>query len=366
MSLARPVARLGNVPALDGLRALAIATVVVSHTRFSRLLPGGGIGVDLFFVLSGFLITTLLMEEWRRRGSIDIGAFYMRRAIRLGPALVLLLGGVFLMSFAPPLAEATPGEVARFSLYVLTYTSNWVLALQLQHWPSLLGHLWSLAVEEQFYLVWPVLLFVALRRGGSPRGLCVALLATVAALAVWRAIVWHTTHDVHRVYFATDCRASGMLLGAALGAGRAMGLRVARPVASVLAMGGLLLYAWTARHVDQQTSYPFLLGLKLVELASAAMLLGLGAGDAGPIARALAWPPLVWLGRRSYAVYLWHVPLLYAAYHLLPGGDVMTTVAGVGMTLGVSVLSWRFVEAPALRHKSRFERSAPALLPQAA
>ena len=354
------------LPALDGVRAVAIVPVVLFHTDFSRLLPGGAVGVDLFFVLSGFLITTLLLEERARCGGIGIPAFYARRALRLGPALLLLLAAAWLLSFIPALAESTPSEVARFSLYVLTYTSNWILALQLQHWPALLGHIWSLAVEEQYYLVWPVVLSLLLARGARLRSIAIGLLLLVAGLALWRALLWHQLHDVHRVYFATDTRASGLLFGSVLGVVRESGLRLPARASAVVVACGLLLYGWTIAHVDQQTSSRLLLGLKLVELSAGAMIFALGAGERQPVARWLESAPLVWIGRRSYGIYLWHVPMLYAAYHLLAWGRIGNTLAGVAATIASAALSYRFVERPLLRYKGRFERPARPLQPQAA
>src|ERR671917_1081296 len=209
--------RLSYLPGLDGLRAFAVIAVLLYHAELSWI-RGGFLGVEVFFVISGYLITTLLLTEWHQQGRINLMGFWLRRVRRLLPALYLLL--VVTLAFA---VVFLPGEVARLrgdALAAFGYVTNWYLILGEQSYfetvgrPSLLLHLWSLAVEEQFYLLWPPL-FVAgiilLRR----YALLVAL-AGAAASALLMAFLYQPDVDPSRIYYGTDTRATGLLLGAAL------------------------------------------------------------------------------------------------------------------------------------------------------
>src|SRR5215212_7430151 len=217
--------RLSYLPGLDGLRAFAVIAVLLYHAELSWI-RGGFLGVEVFFVISGYLITTLLLTEWHRQGRINVVGFWMRRARRLLPALYLLL--VVTLTFA---VVFLPGEVARLrddALAALGYVTNWYLILGEQSYfetvgrPSLLQHLWSLAVEEQFYVLWPLLLSVALwgvapRRRWQRRRLALRIaLAGAAGSALLMATLYQPGVDPSRVYYGTDTRAAGLLFGAAL------------------------------------------------------------------------------------------------------------------------------------------------------
>ncbi|HRF50992.1 MAG TPA: acyltransferase, partial [Anaerolineales bacterium] len=218
--------RLPHLPALDGIRALAVVAVFLYHTRFPWA-AGGFLGVESFFVISGFLITSLLVREWLGAGRIDLGAFWLRRARRLLPAMwaVLLAAPILVALLAP---SALP-RLAEDTLAALAYATNWAyIVREIPYFeqyaqPPVLQHLWSLAVEEQFYLVWPLVMVVALR------GLKIATLRdarrlvlgfALAALAstLWMAALQDPAGDASRVYFGTDTRAAGFLVGAALAA----------------------------------------------------------------------------------------------------------------------------------------------------
>jgi peptidoglycan/LPS O-acetylase OafA/YrhL len=348
------------------VRALAIVPVVLFHTALSRHIPGGAAGVDLFFVLSGFLITTILLEEWARDGRVDVGAFYVRRALRLGPAMLALLLFAWVATLAGWGTAMTARAMTSFTVYVLTYTANWVLAHQTMAWPPMLGHLWSLAVEEQFYLVWPWLLVLVLRGGLRLRHAIALLLVTIAALALWRAIHWHRHHDLYRVLYSTDMRAGGLLFGGAVAAFRRLGWRVSRPLAFTLAAAGVLLCAYSFLFVDKLRAYPLLGGLQPVELGGGMLVFALATGACGPLQRLLEARPLLWLGRRSYGIYLWHLPALYLASEALPGARVLATFVGVAVALPVAELSYRYVEQPALRLKARRAARGGAVPPVAA
>src|ERR687894_1117737 len=221
----RPPAGTGSLPylpGLDGLRALAVIAVLLYHAGISWI-PGGFLGVEVFFVLSGYLITALLLAEWRTKGSVDVKAFWLGRARRLLPALYLLL--VVTLAYA---VVFLPGEVAGLRedvIAALGYVTNWYLVLGHESYfeavgrPSLLKHLWSLAVEEQFYLFWPLVFWLGVSFGATrwrTRRVLMAALGGAAISVALMAVLFVPGVDPSRLYYGTDTRAGGLLVGAAL------------------------------------------------------------------------------------------------------------------------------------------------------
>src|SRR5262245_59947737 len=206
------------VPCLDGLRALAVVAVLLYHADVAWL-PGGFLGVDVFFVLSGYLITALLLAEWHAHRSIDLPRFWLRRARRLLPALfaVIAIALAFALVWLPDEVANLRGD----ALAALAYVTNWHLIFKQDSYfetigrPSLFQHLWSLAVEEQFYLLWPPLLLVLLRQRGRRGALAVALIGAAASAALMM-LLYQPDVDPSRLYYSTDTRAFAPLLGAAL------------------------------------------------------------------------------------------------------------------------------------------------------
>jgi peptidoglycan/LPS O-acetylase OafA/YrhL len=254
-------------------------------------LPGGFYGVDLFFVLSGFLITTLLLQERTTTGRVSFGAFYARRARRLLPALVAVLGVACFMALVPP-AGSGPGY-GRFAiegvLACLLYAAN-VFRMLGHLLPINLTSMWSLAEEEQFHFLWPAL-FVLLSRRLDARRLAVVLFALAIAVSAWRAGVTLTDGATGRAYFGPDMRCSGLLLGSA----RAAGLRLPRiPLAALAALaviGALAVFA------HGSSEFAYVAGFPLAELAGIVLILAALGGS-----RVLTVPPLVWVGTISYGV----------------------------------------------------------------
>jgi peptidoglycan/LPS O-acetylase OafA/YrhL len=363
---------LGHSPALDGLRGLALVLVLVYHfTGVGGPLPGGWCGVDIFFVLSGFLITALLLDERRLHGRVSLGRFYARRGLRLLPALFVMLGiwVVLLLLFHDSTwIAATPNNGKRGGpvdvlpalghvALVLTYGVNWLHALW--HGYAPLGHLWSLAVEEQFYLVWPMTLLFFLRLPSGKRVWPVLGLAFVSAALPF--FLYDGGAGKNRIYFGTDTRAVGMLLGAAAALiwhhRRARGLAARLPGARAWAgaafVGAIAVYL-------ANLPAKFLVAPALLGLAVAQVVPYLVDHPSSVMARALSPRPLVWIGKRSYALYLWHY--LWATWtHPLPLAYGMPL--GVAGALACTVLSWRYVETPALRYARRFQPPAAVELP---
>ncbi len=296
----------GYIAGLDGLRALSVALVVVAHAGWERVVPGG-LGVTVFFFVSGFLITTLLTAEHDRTGAVAVGAFYGRRFLRLAPELY---GMIALTALAGPLygQHATARDVAAGAGYATNYLYAFGGEGSLR-WSVL----WSLAVEEHFYLTFPAL-FLLLRR--RPRALLAALMALCAAALAWRTAAhaggWPDTYT----YAATESRLDSIAWGCA--AAVAFGLwgggwsRRPHRAAAAGAAGGLALLASLAVRNDafRETARYTLQGLGLAGVFAALFLTAAGAR----LRRgALEWAPLRDLGRRSYGVYLWHFELLLAA-----------------------------------------------------
>ena len=345
-------------PALDGVRALAVAAVIVYHAR-PGWLPGGFMGVDVFFVLSGFLITSLLLREQRGTGRVGLRAFWMRRARRLLPALYVLLALVLSWEVAMRLTGAT--QLRWDALAAFGYATNWFLIGHQQSYfaafsaPDALQHLWSLAVEEQFYLVWPLLFALGLLRR---RGALVAVCTAAAGSTLLCAFLYNPLGDPSRVYYGTDTHAAGLLIGAALALLHARawprvkrGHRPSRrAVVVALSVGCTALAALGAGFALLGETQPLVYrgGLSLMALGAAA-LIGVLLHPAGRLlASAFAWRPLRWVGLRSYGIYLWHWPVLVATSpHGDPGGAALPlTGAQVAASVALAALSYRYVETP--------------------
>lgn len=311
---------LAYLPALDGLRAIAVLLVLAYHARVP-FTPGGFIGVDLFFVLSGFLITRLLFAEQERSGGIDVGRFYLRRLRRLYPALLLMLAAYLLV--APRIWPEF--DHARDALLAGTYVANWsIIAIQA---PVVLSHTWSLAVEEQFYLLWP-LLITWLPRQHRLRALVVLFL--VATL--WRVATGLSGLPGWAVYLRFDTRLSGMVLGACIAALPVVLTHPRRWVwAGLIAVAAITLWA---RWLDP--AY-LRIGITFSELAAAVLIVGALQHPGG-----LAHPALAWIGRLSYGMYLWHYPLMRAVRD--DGHWATTFVVGTLLSILLAWLSYVTVE----------------------
>jgi peptidoglycan/LPS O-acetylase OafA/YrhL len=352
-----PPAGLPYIPGIDGLRALAVLAVLVYHAEPSWL-PGGFLGVEVFFVISGFLITSLLLE---RRGAAGggIGAFWLSRARRLLPAVAVMIAAV--VAYA---VVALPKEVAALrqdAVAAAGYATNWYLIFDQQSYfesfgrPSLLRHLWSLAVEEQFYIVWPLLLALGLRF--LPRkALPVLIIAVAAGLAALMATLYVYGAGESRLYYGTDTRAAGLLLGSTLAfvlrpgdASLPQG-RAARW--SIEGLGLAALAALVALHVLLADDAPLLYlgGLAIVDVAAVALIVAV-AWPRGRLGWLFGLAPLRWLGTRSYGVYLWHWPVFMLTR---PGVDLPLDGAELlalrlGVTLALAEVSYRLIEMPARR-----------------
>ncbi|MBA2382931.1 MAG: acyltransferase [Chloroflexi bacterium] len=304
-------------PDLDGLRAVAVGLVLLAHARWPIVVNGGDAGVTAFFVLSGFLITTILVGQQERTGRIDVVSFYRRRVIRLAPALI----GVLVFTLVIGLALGLPSQWPLGIVSCLAYVSNWTEVAGINIDP--LGHTWSLAIEEQFYLVWPAVLILM-------RGRVVPV--AIAGIVVMTLVRVISTGNVE--YFSTFTRADAVLVGCVVAFVRP------RWPTIVGLIGLAVLVVLTPLIPDHDIALPF-------AMASSVAIIGSRVPQLGFLAAA---------GRRAYSLYLWNWPmtLLFGA-----GG-----IIAVGMTIAMGELSYRLLEAPVMRRGSR--RVAQAMQPSLA
>jgi peptidoglycan/LPS O-acetylase OafA/YrhL len=351
LAVERP-GRMQHQPALDGLRGAAVAGVLLFHAGHLR---GGYLGVDAFFVLSGFLITSLLLAEGARTGTVALGAFWARRARRLLPALLAVLA--FVAVYALVVASATERTTIRADgLATLGYFANWrAIFSGTDYWalfqsPSPLEHTWSLAIEEQFYLFWPLLL-VAI--AAVPRRVLALAGGLAIASFVWMQILYDPASP-SRVYFGTDTRLASILVGAALAAWIAVRGHVARgrPRATleVAAWASIALLGFAWLRIDGSSTTLYRGGLFVTAIAVACVIAAAVHPQRGFVGRALSFGPLCALGLISYGVYLWHWPIYVwldeQRTHL--GGWTLVALR-VGVTIAIATISYFLLEQP-IRH----------------
>ena len=341
-----PLFHLGYQPSLDGIRGFAVLWVMGFHYQlpFSRQ---GLFGVDIFFTLSGFLITVLLVQEWERYGRIQLKFFYLRRILRLFPALILILI-VFYTLIPKPYIFST-----------IFYYTNWIKALHFQPDSLYLDHVWSLSIEEQFYLIWPAVLITLLHFKIPKKTIVLLLLMLGLSSAVGRILVWNSTHDWFRVYMATDLHADGLLIGSAFGFMQVYGFHPDfskhKRVFSLTTLLTVLLAAWLL--IDNQLSQSFIpnYGILGVSIGTIIIIARIVNIPSGLISKIFCFSPLVKIGMISYGLYLWHAPIgalidqfnLNLPLYLLIGLKILLTFLAAG-------ISYKFLERPILNLKRRF------------
>ena len=355
-------------PGLDGLRAIAVLGVFFFHLQFPWAL-GGYLGVETFIVISGYLITSLLLEDYHANGQINLKRFWLRRIRRLWPALYLLLMGVLTLGFtiAPlslqRLREDVPAAVLYFTNWL--YIIRDIPYFERHASPPLLQHLWSLAIEEQFYLIWPLLLLASLRlwkvrKGKFPsKGWLLFPLVLAALSALWMGQIIHKTGDITRAYYGTDSRAFGFLLGGVLAVLWPLarprplerGGKIAAAVGGLVGVGGLV-WLYISAHEFIPWLYPW--AFLLTDLFTA-LLITATVGTKGGWGRVLGHPVLRWIGTRSYAIYLWHWPLI-ALFR--PGAECrwsqgVCAIGHLALTFLLAEWSYQVIENPIRRRGLR-------------
>src|SRR5690242_9359291 len=319
---------------------------------------GGYLGVDIFFVLSGYLITDLLVAQRARRGRMGLGGFWIRRARRLLPALAVLL-----VTVTAAVAVIEPGQLGSLRPALgaaATYSSNWYQALHHVSYfaafgpPAPLQHLWSLAIEEQFYLIWPLILGLVLLLTVNRRTRASIAWAGAAASALLMALLYTPGADPSLVYYGTDTHATALLVGSAI----ALTCPLARMVTAspelirrldFIGMAGLAVLAWAVGHFPGADPAVYPAGLIIAALGAAGLTLA--AAAPGTISSLLSLPPLRWLGVRSYGIYLWHWPVIALTVAVLgrQPGNAWLWIIEAAAAIGLAAASWKWIETPIMR-----------------
>jgi peptidoglycan/LPS O-acetylase OafA/YrhL len=346
------VRQVGRRPRLNGLRGFAILMILAFHaTRRNHVLPGAYVGVEIYFVLSGFLITALLIDEFATTGRISFPRFFARRALRLAPPLLPFFAASLLILLR--VHDGLRTLMERFLIATVGYCANIFLAFGHNlYW----AHSWSLSAEERFYLVWPALLFLLLRSRLSPRVVTAATAAAFILASLPRVLLWRYggyAGDSRFAFYSPFTHADGLLLGCLLGQFFAWNLIPDRPSARRMIGGAgaaslafvLAVFVW----VPTSSGFLYDGGFTLIALACA--LLVLGSLQGSPVApfRLLDWRPLRYTGKISYGLYLWNVVFLFNY-----PGTAFNPVLATALTFAVAAASFRWIETPALRRKGHF------------
>lgn len=343
------------IPALDGLRALAVLAVIAYHTGLPGC-DGGLMGVTVFFVISGYIITKILLVEFARTGRISFKDFYIRRVKRLIPLIVLVIAatGALCTLFNHVLLTKMRPEVIPSLLFV----NNWWQILNDASYfeniglPSPLTHFWSLAIEEQFYLVLPFTLFCVLRfsrKLRQRRNLSLMLLILAALSAIEMTLLYDPTQDPTRVYYGTDTRAFSLLMGAVIAVlTTGSAAKIPKAVREACAIIGLIGVLACLAFMSGEASFTYQGGMVICSALTALLIFGTIAKEGGLIASILSWKPFIWIGKRSYGLYLWHYPLvlLFTPMNGAFGMDWLYMACAIACTFICATLSYKYVENP--------------------
>lgn len=343
---------LGYRPSLDGIRGVAILAVLAVHTSHLfgwSLVKGGSLGVDIFFVLSGFLITCLLLEEWTRTSDISLKHFYWRRFWRLVPALLLVT--VLLLVFSNFVFSPAEAASTRRTLPIaLFYLTDLFASFSPEFSLGALRHTWSLAIEEHFYLLWPPILLMLLKSDVSKRNVLILTGLLALGVSLHRALLFQSALSPARTYYAFDTRADSLLIGCAAGMAVTWGLIQKMNRLTTLA---ITLIALAVIATDFAAPIMHEGGFTIIAAATAVLLINLVLDTGGLLKAWLELRPLVWIGKISYGVYLWHYPVFKAVSYLNTAWPVKLAVA-MSATFAVASASFYIMEKPLLRLKQRF------------
>ena len=351
-----------HMPALDGVRAIAILIVMVYHLEW--LIPelhpyvkGGFLGVDVFFVLSGFLITSILLSEKEKTGGVSLLNFYIRRCLRLIPAFWLFLIGIYVFgSFLLPQFQSGLVYGRNDFLYAITYTMNWFSATN-TGFDSNLNHSWSLAIEEQFYIIWSLILFTAFSGKWKNKHILLLTLGLIAVLCLSRVIRASAGTDWRVLYYSTDTRIDSLLMGCSasmLFVWKILPTDVInRAWFRLLLLGSIIgsfvvLFAFSHESIGL-----YIVGLPVFTIAIAIMLFWLVSSENTVVHRLLSNNVLRWIGNISYSLYLWHYLMYeYAKKEFIPSGSQI--FVAVALAFAMAAASYYLVEKPFLRLKFQF------------
>uniref|UniRef100_UPI0035933BE1 acyltransferase family protein n=1 Tax=Paenibacillus polymyxa TaxID=1406 RepID=UPI0035933BE1 len=357
LHLNQPIKR--YMTGLDGLRSISVLAVIAYHLHF-KWAEGGLLGVEIFFVLSGYLITDQILFEWRTRSGFSIVQFWIRRIRRLLPAMIFMLTAVALWLLITDFSrlQALGGHFVSSLFYV----NNWYLIFHHVSYfesfgpPSPIGHLWSLSIEEQFYVIWPLVLLIGLRFAPRRGRLMLYILGCAIVSAIAMAIIYEPGTDPSRVYYGTDTRAFAILIGAALAVvwpswrlsdNVSSSSRTMLDMTGVLGMVMLFILIGQTNEFDESLYRGGFLYLSLITAVVIAVLVH----PANRLERWLGCRPLSWIGKRSYSLYIWHYPIIILSSPVVNTEDVsyMRIALQVTASFIMAGLSYRYIEEPIRR-----------------
>ena len=365
-----------HVPALDGIRGVAVMLVFISHLHMilspeltfrevtpwkfiNRTFEAGFLGVDIFFVLSGFLITSLLLKERSSNQSGMVSRFYKRRALRLLPALYALL----IVDFFVSRWENFPRDIQwRTTWHALLYLNNWNIVWNFGATQDDLGHLWSLGIEEQFYIVWPIVM-ITIAALKIPPKIAISLTAIFAVFVTWHRLdLWNNGVSWLFLYVRTDARVDSLLIGATF-AYVYRHYRVPPKILNLLATSSFISLVYIKYRFASLPLHPFLFEGGFTVIAVLAGIIILAAAEGSWFAnRVLISRPLTVIGKVSYGLYLWHLPVFFVlGRHVTSGPKPLRILIGIVIASAVTSLSWYFVEKPFLNIKNRKYGNVPAV-----
>jgi peptidoglycan/LPS O-acetylase OafA/YrhL len=349
------------IKGLDGLRALAVLAVIAYHLNIPYS-AGGFLGVTVFFVLSGYLITSLLVSEWEQTQKINLRQFWIRRGKRLLPAMFLLL--IVLNIITPLLRPELITNLRQDTIAATFYYSNWHYIFQeLSYFeafekPSLLTHFWSLAIEEQFYIFWAVIILFFLKIVKSRKAIFLLILVVSIVSAVWMKILHDPNLDPSRVYYGTDTRIFSLLIGASFAVitPKQAATHLKKWLFESMATIGLAIFIFMVFYTNQYDSFLYEGGMALLSLATAGLVLSLAASPNLAINKILEWKPLKWIGIRSYGIYLWHYPVhIFLNSNVnTEGMNVLKINLEILLTFLIASISYTYVEKPIRQGAFRF------------
>lgn len=341
----------GYEPSLDGIRAIAVFLVMAQHLGYVH---AGGLGVDVFFVLSGYLITAILVSEFSATGTVSLKKFYARRALRILPAVILLL---LVINICVSVFETSKqaATVRWDSLGALFYIANWLRAFG--HDIGILGNLWSLSIEEQFYLFWPLTLLFLLSRRLSSNFILLLIGLGITLVNLDRIYLYHGMESFNRIYNGLDTRADALLVGCGLGVAGIDFL--SRRLSAIFGLIGAafvfyVLFLGYPVPSEFQVAFGLTIGGTLFALGVAFALAALIANSTNLFAKALRAPPLVWSGRLSYGLYLWHFFVFAFVAGLFGAYQPRIIPIQIGATFLIAALSYYLLERPCLKLKKKF------------
>lgn len=340
------------VPELDGFRGIAIILVVGFHAGLPGFRVGGYLGVDLFFVLSGYLITSILLQEKENKGRIDILNFYFRRWARLAPAFFVLIlftiiANVFIIN--------NTGQIFSDIISAFGYIANWTRAFGSGS-PMYLGHVWSLAIEEQFYLVWPILLSALLSAISYRRIFSFVIILSLLS-GTWRAWLSYHGAPIDRIYNGTDTRIDCLFIGCALALSKDYALISflrKQIIAAICAISTFLIIFLNFRYDSQ---FMYIVGFAIVSLSAAVIINYLVSETGSRLCCVFRLNVLVYIGKLSYSLYLWHYPILLIIWLKWGQDDPRIVWMAIPFVFVVSMVSYHFVEKPCLRWRSQVNGS---------